>query len=99
MIQLLTLTIIGFMPGVTPEKPDTNFKSIHQVQSEEMKNDTVRPDTVKITNPARGDSLPAIVPRVKALSSTTLLLVIIILLLILIVILILIRSRQKKEPE
>jgi hypothetical protein len=99
MIRLLTLTILIILPGVTPEKPDTNFKSIHQVQSEKHAADTLRPDTVKKIEPARVELIPAVVPKTKALSYASLFVVVILLLTILILILILIRSRRKIKRE
>jgi hypothetical protein len=99
MIPTIALALCFVLPAAAPEKPDTNFKSIHQVQSEEHRTDTLRLDTVKRNEPVRTESLPAVVSKVKALGYASLFIVVLILLVILIVILVVIRYRQKIKRE
>ena len=99
MTDILALTIFIALPGATPEKADTNFKSIHRVQSEEHGTDTLRPDAIQRVEPAREGSIPAVVPKTKALSYASLLVVVILLLALLITILVVLRSRQKIKRE
>jgi uncharacterized membrane protein len=89
MIPLLILTIGFILPAAVPERPDSNFKSIHQVQAEEHASDTLQPDT----------AVKPPLPNLKAVGYATYFLVVVLLLIILLVVLILIRSRQKIKRE
>jgi uncharacterized membrane protein YukC len=93
------MAVCFILPAAAPEKPDTNFKSIHQIQSQEHAADTLRPDTVKENTTVKTEFPPAVVPKVKTLSYASLLIVVLILLLILLVILIVIRHRQMIKRE
>jgi len=99
MIPIIALAICFILPAAAPEKPDTNFKSIHQVQSEEHTADTLSPDTFRRNEPVKTESIPKVVPKVKVLGYASLFIVILILLVILIVILVVIRYRQKIKRE
>jgi hypothetical protein len=99
MMPHIILTIVFILPAATPERPDSNFKSIHQVQSQEHARDTLPPDTAAGKKPAAADSVSVPVPGSKTLSYATYFLVIILLLAILTVILILLRSRHKIKRE
>jgi len=99
MIQSLSL-ILYFAAATSPVgRPDTNFKSIHQLQSEEHRGDTLRSDTAIKHKPVPVDSNPKAVPPVKALGFATLLVVVIIILIILIAILLVLRYRRKAKPD
>jgi cytochrome bd-type quinol oxidase subunit 1 len=99
MIQSLAL-VLYFAASSSPEgRPDTNFKSIHQLQSEEHKGDTLRSDTVIKREPGPVDVNPKAVPPVKALGFATLLVVVIIILIILITILLVLRYRRKAKLD
>jgi uncharacterized membrane protein len=89
MIPILVLTIGLILPAAAPERPDTNFKSIHQVQTEEHSADTLKHDT----------AAPPAVPTSKAIGYATYFLIVVLMLVILVVVLVLIRTRNKIKRE
>lgn len=99
MIQSLALILYCAAATGPAGRPDTNFKSIHQLQSEEHEGDTLRSDTAVKHEPVPVDSNPKAVPPVKTLGFATLLVVVIIILIILIALLLILRYRRKAKPE
>ena len=92
---LLTLIPALALSAVPVEKPDTNFKSIHQVQSE-----LNRPDSsVRPGNPAPVDTTAVIPPANKVLSTATLFVVVFIILVITVCVVIIFGFRRKKKIQ
>lgn len=95
MRSLLLILIPALYLSAAPvEKPDTNFKSIHQVQSEQN-----RPDPVRPGNPAPVDTVAVAPPANKILGTATLFVVVFILLLITVCVAIVFIFRRKKKSR
>ncbi len=92
---LLTLIPALALSAVPVEKPDTNFKSIHQVQSEQN-----RPDSsVRPGNPAPVNTAAAAAPVNRTLSMATLLVVVFIILVIVVCVVVIFSFRRKKKSR
>lgn len=73
------------------EKPDTNFKTIHQIQTEQN-----RPDPIRSGNPTPAETTAAPLPVRRVLGTTTLLVVVFILLVIVVCLLVILDFQRQR---
>lgn len=73
------------------EKPDTNFKTIHQIQAEQN-----RPDSIQQANPAPAETAAAPLPTTRFLGTTSLFVVVFVLLVIVICLLVILGFRRRR---
>ncbi|MEO0107223.1 MAG: hypothetical protein ABIL70_04085 [candidate division WOR-3 bacterium] len=82
MMALISLIYLSFSCGpdfIAPAQPDTNFKSIHQLESEQYKVDSMN-KKIKIKKNLEKKPVSRIIPTVGATINYVLLILIIILL-------------------
>lgn len=99
--KLISLFIFTFFIVYANErvKPDSNFKSIHQLELEQHQKDTTKSDTIEKIQELEKENIPSEETQVKAVINFSLLIVISVLLIITIAILLIVRSVYRAKRE